>query len=78
MTTGVQHELSGPLIIRIIVQLRISFFFFFLRFTYLFLAMLGLCCCMQASSSCHECRLLFVVVHRLLIAVAFLAAEHEK
>ena len=40
--------------------------------------MLGLCCCMQASSSCHECRLLFVVVHRLLIAVASLVAEHEK
>ena len=48
--------------------------FFFLIF--LFLAVLGLRCCAQAFSSCSEWGLLFVVVRRLLIAVASLLAEH--
>ena len=39
-------------------------------FIYLFLAVLGLCCCAQAFSSCGERGLLFVVVRGLLIAVA--------
>ena len=38
---------------------------------------LGLCCCMQAFSSCGERGLLFVSVHGLLIAVASLGAEHR-
>ena len=42
---------------------------FIYLFIYLFLAALGLCCCMRAFSSC---RLLFVVVHGLLIVVATL------
>ena len=46
-------------------------------FFYLFLAALGLCCCARAFSSCGERGLLFVVVSGLLIAVAFLVAEHE-
>ena len=46
-------------------------------FIYLFLAVLGLCCCAQAFSSCGEQGLLFVVVHGLLIAVASLVAEHR-
>ena len=37
---------------------------------------LGLRCCAQAFSSCSKQGLLFVVVHRLLIAVASLVAEH--
>ena len=41
-----------------------------------FLAVLGLHCCTQAFSSCGEQGLLFVAVHRLLIAVASLVAEH--
>ena len=41
-----------------------------------FLAVLGLCCCVQAFSSCGERGLLFVVVRGLLIAVASLVAEH--
>ena len=41
-------------------------------FIYLFLAALGLCCCVQAFSSCSERGLLFVAVHRLLFVVAFL------
>ena len=45
-------------------------------FIYLFLAALGLCCCMQAFSSCSEQGLLFFAVPRLLTAVASLVAEH--
>ena len=46
-------------------------------FSYLlFLAALGLCCCMQACSSCGEWGLLFVAVRGLLIAVASLVVEH--
>ena len=56
------------------------FFFFFFNFIYLcmflFLAALGLRCCMRAFSSCGERGLLFVGVRGLLIAVASLAAEH--
>ena len=54
----------------------IVFCFVFNKFVYLFLAVLGLRCCVQAFSSCGERGLLFIVVHRLLIAVASLVAEH--
>ena len=50
--------------------------FCFFKIFYLFLAALGLCRCAWAFSSCSEQGLLFVVVHRLLIAVASLVAEH--
>ena len=54
------------------------FFFFFINlFIYLFLAVLGLCCCVRAFSSCGEWGLLFVVVHGLLIVVASLVVEHS-
>ena len=43
---------------------------------YLFLAALGLRCCVRAFSSCGERGLLFVAVHGLLVAVASLVAEH--
>ena len=51
-------------------------FFLINLFIYLFMAALGLCCCVRAFSSCGERRLLFVVVRRLLMAVASLVAEH--
>ena len=51
-------------------------FFFFNKFIYLFLAVLGLRCYARAFSSCGEQRLLFVAVCGLLIAVASLVAEH--
>ena len=51
-------------------------FFFFNKFIYLILAVLGLRCCVQAFSSCGERGLLFLVVCGLLIAVASLTAEH--
>ena len=54
----------------------LSSFFFLIYLISLFLAALGLCCCMRAFSSCGERGLLFVVVCGLLIAVASLAAEH--
>ena len=40
------------------------------------MAVLGLCCCSRAFSSCGERGLIFVVVHQLLIAVASLVVEH--
>ena len=52
------------------------FFFFFFKFIYLFLAVLGLRCCVRAFSGCSERGLLFVAVHGLLTAVASLVAEH--
>ena len=42
----------------------------------LFLAVLGLHCCMRAFSSCRERGLLFIEVLGLLIEVASLVAEH--
>ena len=57
----------------------IVLFLFFKKFYLiylLFLAVLGLHCCMRAFSSCGEQGLLFVAVRGLLIAVASLVAEH--
>ena len=53
------------------------FVFCFLNLFYLFLAGLGLRCCVQALSSCGEQGLLFVAVRRLLITAASLVAEHR-
>ena len=53
-----------------------SDFFFFNKFIYLFLAVLGLRRCAWAFSSCGERGLLFVAVRGLLIAVASLVVEH--
>ena len=56
--------------------------FFFYRmnlnlFIYLFLAVLGLCFCARAFSSCGERGPLFIVVHGPLTVVASLVAEHK-
>ena len=48
----------------------------FLKLINYFLAALGLCCCVWASSNHGEQGLLFVAVRGLLIAVASLVAEH--
>ena len=53
-------------------ELRPNENFFFLRFIFLFLALLGLPCCVRAFSSCY----FPVAMHGLLIAVASLVAEH--
>ena len=48
------------------------------KFIYLFfMVTLGLQCCVQAFSSCGEQGLLFIVVHRLLIAVASLVVQQR-
>ena len=49
---------------------------FIYLFIHLFLAALGLHCCVRAFSSGSEWGLLFVVVLGLLIEVASLVAEH--
>ena len=52
------------------------FFFNKFIFIYLFLAALGLRCCVQAFSSCGGRGLLFIAVHGLFIAVASRVTEH--
>ena len=59
---------------------NLNFFFFiflnvFILF-YLFLAALGLHCCMRDFPSCDERGLLFIVVHRFLIVVSSLVVEY--
>ena len=60
--------------------MNLNFFLYFFKinlFIYILsLAVLGLRCCVQASSSCGEQELLFTAVCRLLITVASLVAEH--
>ena len=51
------------------------FFFKFIYFIYLFLAVLGLRYCARAFSSCGEQGLLFVAVRGLLIAVPSLVEQ---
>ena len=60
----------------ILILLALLSFFYFLTLLFIFLAALGLCCCMQAFSSCGERGLLFIALHGLLIVVASLVAEH--
>ena len=62
----------------IILEGLLYFFIFytFILFIYLFLAVLGLRCCVPAFSSCGEWGLLFVAVRGLLIVVASLVVEH--
>ena len=43
---------------------------------FVFLAVLGLCCCARAFSSCGKRGLVFVSVPGLLIAVTSLVVEH--
>ena len=52
-------------------------YFFLIYLIYLFLAALGLRCCVRAFSSCGERGLLFRAVRGLLIVVASLVAEHR-
>ena len=51
--------------------------FFFYKFIYLFLAVLGLRLCARALSSCGERGPLFIAVHRPLTIAASLVAEHR-
>ena len=47
------------------------------KFSFFFLAALGLCCYVQAFSSCNKQQLLFIAVRGLLIVVASLVAGHQ-
>ena len=71
------EEADGGLIDPLILESLTELFFFFFFEISLFLAVLGLPCWMRAFSSCGGWGLLFAVVCRLLIAVAFLVAEHR-
>ena len=69
-----QHLLEY--VIGILVKKAVFCFFGFFKLIYLFLAVLGLRCCVRAFSSCGEWGLLFIVVGGLLIVVASLVVEH--
>ena len=60
-----------------VLFLMIFFFFNFYLFIYLFLAVLGLCFCARAFSSCSERGPLFIAVRGPLTIAASLAAEHR-
>ena len=53
-----------------------AFFSFKCIYFILFLAVLGLCCCARAFSSCAQRGLLFIAVRGFLIAVASLVVKH--
>ena len=57
--------------------MKILFYFLIIfYFIFLFLAALGLHCCVGAFSGCGEQGLLFIAVRGLLTAVASLVVEH--
>ena len=56
--------------------LVVVFFLSLLKYIYLFLAMLGAPCFVQAFSSCDKQRILFIVMLGLSIVVASFVAEH--
>ena len=60
--------------------IRYQFFFFLILFIYLFIlfsAVLGLCFCVRAFSSCGERGPLFIAVRGPLNVAASLVAEHR-
>ena len=57
--------------------LLVDFYLFIYLFIYLFMAVLGLCFCVRAFSSCGKRGPLFVAVRGPLIIVASLVAEHR-
>ena len=65
------HILNFILVEEVIIRKTLFFFF------NLFLAVLGLHCCMRVFSSCSKRGLLFLAVRGLLIAVASLVVEHR-
>ena len=56
--------------------MNLFIYLFIINLFILFLAALGLHCCVWAFSSCGKWGLLFVVVHGLLIVVVSLVVEH--
>ena len=72
MLLGYLYVFFGKCLFRFSAHFLIGLFLFI----YLFMATLGLRCCVRAFSLCSEQGLLFIVVHRLLIALASLVVEH--
>ena len=70
------HRVWNPYVKLIFHFVRYLYICLFILKKYLFMAALGLRCCAQAFSSCGRQRLLFTVVHALLITVASLVAKH--
>ena len=65
------HHAEIKVLSRAVVSSEFFFFFFFFKiYLIYFLAVLGLCCCMRAFSSCGKQGLLFVAVPWLFILVA--------
>ena len=71
----VSPALAGEFLTTALPGKPLLFCFLIYLFIYLFLAVLGLRCCVRAFASCSELGLLFVA-GGLLIAVASLVAEH--
>ena len=71
--------------VNLLTELLIFYLFFIFfktdffphEFIYLFMAALGLRCCAWAFCSCCKRGIFFVAVHKLLIVVASLVAEHR-
>ena len=63
------------MVIFFFLKKALHFRIFLKIYLFLFLAGLGLRCCMRAFSSCSEWGLLFVAVRGLLIVVASLVVE---
>ena len=59
------------------VKYQILFLLFIYLFIYLFMAVLGLCFCARAFSSCGERGPLFIAVRGPLTVAASLVAEHR-
>ena len=75
---SLEYQLHGPgKMLNAIYPFLKNKFIYFLSIFILFLAALGLRCCVRAFSSCGERGLLFVAVRGLLIAVASLVAVHR-
>ena len=66
---------GANLYVNISIETSMLFLFFFNEFIDLFMAVLRLCCCAWAFSSCAERGLLFVAVHEHLIAVTSLSCR---
>ena len=73
----IRHDIDTDIKRRKVVKQTNALFFNINLFIYLFLAVLGLGCCVRASSSCGEQGLPFFAVCGLLIEVASLVAEHR-
>ena len=76
LNTLIKRQKSSELTKKVVVYKKPNLNIKTQIFIYLFLAALGLCCCVRAFSSCGKRGLLFVAVLTLLIVVPSLVVEH--